>query len=245
MAEAMLEIRRNKEIHSEEGGWFKARWHFSFDRYRDPRQMGIGPLRVFNDDRLVPGADWPMHPHADVEGLTYVVEGTFEHADSLGNNGRLQPGGVQRMTLGSGALHSERNGSKTEPMRFLQFWILPNKASLKPDVEQRQFGPEDLHNQLRPVIGTTGDVVKVHQDASAYVGQLDEGVAVEHNFKQARAGYLYLIRGEAELNGDARLLTGDAVKIRGPEPVRIRSKANSELILIEVPGDYAPVGVWR
>ena len=99
----MIEIRRDAEIHAEDGGWFKARWHFSFDRYRDPAQMGIGPLRVFNDDRLVPGAEWPMHPHADVEGLTYVVEGTFEHADSLGNDGRLGPGGVQRMTLGSGA----------------------------------------------------------------------------------------------------------------------------------------------
>jgi redox-sensitive bicupin YhaK (pirin superfamily) len=116
----MLEIRRDAEIHEEEGGWFRARWHFSFDHYRDPQQMGIGPLRVFNDDRLVPGADWPMHPHADVEGLTYVLEGTFEHADSLGNGGTLLPGAVQRMTLGSGAHHSERNGSTTEPMRFLQ-----------------------------------------------------------------------------------------------------------------------------
>src|SRR5262249_21638535 len=119
----VLEIRRDAQIHAEEGGWFQARWHFSFDRYRDPEQMGIGPLRVFNDDRLVAGAEWPMHPHADVEGITYVVEGTFAHADSLGNDGTLLPGGVQRMTLGSGALHSERNGSMTEPMRFLQFWI--------------------------------------------------------------------------------------------------------------------------
>src|SRR2546426_11324970 len=86
----MLQIRRDAEIHAEEGGWFSARWHFSFDRYRDPEQMGIGPLRVFNDDGLVAGADWPMHPHADVEGLTYVVEGTFEHADSLGQDGTLQ-----------------------------------------------------------------------------------------------------------------------------------------------------------
>jgi quercetin 2,3-dioxygenase len=113
---AMLEIRRDAEIHAEEGGWFRARWHVSFRPLPRPPAMGIGPLRVFNDDRLVPGADWPMHPHADVEGLTYVLEGTFEHADSLGNGGRLLPGAVQRMTLGSGAYHSERNGSTTEPM---------------------------------------------------------------------------------------------------------------------------------
>ncbi|HKE54950.1 MAG TPA: pirin family protein, partial [Actinomycetota bacterium] len=163
----MIEIRRDEQIHAEDGGWFKARWHFSFDRYRDPAQMGIGPLRVFNDDRLVPGAEWPMHPHADVEGLTYVVEGTFEHADSLGNGGRLEPGGVQRMTLGSGARHAERNGSVTESMRFLQFWILPDTPSLPPSVEQRQFTREDRLHRLRRIIGPEGgEVVKVHQNAS-------------------------------------------------------------------------------
>jgi quercetin 2,3-dioxygenase len=241
----MLEIRRDSEIHAEEGGWFRARWHFSFDHYRDPAQMGIGPLRVFNDDRLVPGADWPMHPHADVEGLTYVVEGTFEHADSLGQNGRLQPGGVQRMTLGSGALHSERNGSKTEPMRFLQFWILPEAAGLEPSVEQRQFTREDLRNQLRQVVGPDGgEVVKVHQRATVHVAVLDPGVEVEHDFKEGRAGYLYLIRGAARLSDGDRLATGDAVKVDGPERVRLQAAEETELILIDVPRQYRPVGVW-
>ena len=181
----MIEIRRDAEIHAEDGGWFRARWHFSFDRYRDPAQMGIGPLRVFNDDRLVPGAEWPMHPHADVEGLTYVVEGTFEHADSLGNGGRLGPGGVQRMTLGSGARHSERNGSATEPMRFLQFWILPDTPSLTPSLEQRQFEREDRLHRLRKVIGPEGgEVVKVHQDSATFVAALEPGDEVEHAFEQ-------------------------------------------------------------
>jgi redox-sensitive bicupin YhaK (pirin superfamily) len=240
----MLEIRRDSEIHAEEGGWFQARWHFSFDHYRDPAQMGIGPLRVFNDDRLIPGADWPMHPHADVEGLTYVVEGTFEHADSLGQNGRLQPGGVQRMTLGSGALHSERNGSKTDPMRFLQFWILPEAAGLEPSLEQRQFTREDLRNQLRQVVGPDGgEAVKVHQRATVHVAALDPGVEVEHAFEEDRAGYLYLIGGAARLNDD-QLATGDAVKVYGPERVRLRAVEETELILIDVPRQYQPVGVW-
>jgi redox-sensitive bicupin YhaK (pirin superfamily) len=241
----MLKIRRDGEIHAEEGGWFQARWHFSFDHYRDPAQMGIGPLRVFNDDRLVPGADWPMHPHADVEGLTYVVEGTFEHADSLGQDGRLRPGGVQRMTLGSGALHSERNGSKTEPMRFLQFWILPATAGLQPSVEQRQFTRDDLRNQLRQVVGPAGgEVVKVHQQATVHVGALDAGVEVEHAFGPDRAGYLYVIGGAARLNDDDQLATGDAVKAYGPERVRLRAAEETELILIDVPQRYQPVGVW-
>jgi redox-sensitive bicupin YhaK (pirin superfamily) len=240
----MLQIRRDAEIHAEEGGWFAARWHFSFDRYRDPEQMGIGPLRVFNDDRLVAGADWPMHPHADVEGLTYVVEGTFEHADSLGHDGTLQPGGVQRMTLGSGALHSERNGSKTEPMRFLQFWILPDTPSLPPSVEQRQFSREDRSGRLLKVIGPEGgDVVAVHQDASTYVAALEPGAEVEHAFAEDRAGYLNLIVGAARVNL-APVGTGDAAKIFGPEEIRIVADEGTELILIDVPVRYTPVGVW-
>jgi quercetin 2,3-dioxygenase len=242
----LLEVRRDAEIHAEEGGWFHARWHFSFDRYRDPAQRGVGPLRVFNDDRLVPGADWPMHPHADVEGLTYVVEGTFEHADSLGNGGQLQPGGIQRMTLGLGAEHSERNGSATEPMRFLQFWILPDTGSLPPSLEQRQFTKEDRRNRLLRVIdGDGGDAVKVHQDASAFVASLEPGAEVEHTFGEDRAGYLYLIEGEAGLNDAEKLGTGDAVKISsGPEELRVRATAESELILIDVPARFDRVGVW-
>jgi quercetin 2,3-dioxygenase len=241
----MIEIRRDKEIHAEDGGWFRARWHFSFDRYRDPAQMGIGPLRVFNDDRLIPGAEWPMHPHADVEGLTLVVEGTFEHADSLGNDGRLGPGGIQRMTLGSGAQHSERNGSADEPMRFIQFWILPDTPSLPPSVEQRQFDRQDRLHRLRKVIGPEGgEVVKVHQDASTFVAALEPGDEIEHAFEQDRAGYLYVIEGSLSLDEDQRLETGDAVKAFGPEGLRIRAERDAELILIDVPSDVERVGVW-
>jgi quercetin 2,3-dioxygenase len=241
----VIEIRRDAQIHAEDGGWFSARWHFSFDRYRDPAQMGIGPLRVFNDDRLVPGAEWPMHPHADVEGLTYVVEGTFEHADSLGNDGRLGPGGIQRMTLGSGARHSERNGSSTEPMRFLQFWILPDTPSLPPSVEQRQFERGDRLHRLRKVIGPEGgEVVSVNQDAATFVAALEPGDEAEHAFDEGRAGYLYVIDGAVSLNETERLETGDAVKAFGPEGLPIRAERDTELILIEIPSAYVPVGVW-
>jgi redox-sensitive bicupin YhaK (pirin superfamily) len=240
----VLEIRRDAEIHRERSGWFEARWHFSFDRYRDPQRMGIGPLRVFNDDRLVPGADWPMHPHADVEGLTYVVEGTFEHADSLGNDGRLQPGGVQRMTLGSGALHSERNGSATEPMRFLQFWILPDTPGLEPSIEQRQFTREDRTNRLFQVIGPEGGrPVTVHQDAAAYVGALEPGASADQVVDDGRGGYLYVIDGAARMNGET-LGTGDAVTIAGREEISVQAVAQTEVILIDVPMEFTPVGVW-
>ena len=144
---APLKVRRDAEIYAADGGWFRARWHFSFDEYRDEENMGIGALRVFNHDTLMPGAVWPMHPHRDVEGITYVVAGEFEHADSLGNSGVLMPGGVQRMTLGSGAYHSERNHSQADEMQFLQMWIMPAERGLPPSVEQQQYSEEDRRNQ--------------------------------------------------------------------------------------------------
>src|SRR5919106_238609 len=152
----VLQVRRDADIYRAEGGWFTARWHFSFDRYRDPENMGWGPLRVFNDDRLVPGAVWPLHPHRDIEGLTYVVEGTFRHEDDQGNDGVLPAGSVQRMTLGSGAWHWEQNASETEPMRFIQMWILPNERGLSPDLEQQVFGEADRTDRLLEVVSPDG-----------------------------------------------------------------------------------------
>ena len=240
----MLQVRRDREIHKEDGGWFVARWHFSFDRYRDPRQMGVGPLRVFNHDQLAPGAIWPMHPHADVEGITYVWKGTFRHADSLGNDGTLLPGGVQLMTLGSGAEHSEQNGSETEPMEFMQLWILPQAPSLPPGLKQRQFTKEERTDRLLKVIGPKpSDPVRVHQDAAVHISRLSPGTVVTHDFGVDRGGYLYLIEGRATI-GTEELATGDAVKIEGEAQLRIEAKDASELILVDVPLRFTPVGVW-
>ena len=240
----MLQIRRAAEINYEEGGWFEARWHFSFDHYRDPNQLGVGPLRVFNHDRLAPGAVWPMHPHADVEGITYVWKGLFKHADSLGNDGVLTPGAVQLMSLGSGALHSEQNGSTTEAMEFLQLWILPDTPSLKPSLQQRQFTKEDRTDRLLKVIAREGlDVVTVHQNASVYVASLSKGTEVSHPFGSGRAGYLYLIEGGLNV-GITSLETGDAAKIFEDGELRMRADKPSELILVDVPLRYQPVGVW-
>jgi quercetin 2,3-dioxygenase len=240
----MLQIRRDKEIHRQEGGWFSARWHFSFDGYFDPDHVNLGPLRVFNDDRLVPGAIWPMHPHQDIEGLTYVVEGTFRHADSLGNGGVLPPGSVQRMTLGSGAEHSEQNGSETEPMRFIQLWILPERASLPPEAEQREFSKEDHRDRLHRVIGPRpDDPVKLNQDASVHVGVLSAGTEVTHELGEGRAAYVYVVGGQAIFNGQD-VATGDAATVTG-EPLRVRAGAETELIVVDVPLRFEPVGVWR
>jgi redox-sensitive bicupin YhaK (pirin superfamily) len=241
----MITIRRDAEIYETEGSWFRARWHFSFDTYRDPDNDGFGAMRVFNDDRLVAGGIWPMHPHRDVEGLTYVVEGLFGHEDNVGGDyGPLPAGSVQRMTLGSGALHSEQNASETEPMRFIQVWILPDTPSLEPGVEQRVFTQEDRTNRLLRVIGPEGgNVVKVHQDASVSIARLEPGVAVTHEIPEGRGAYVYLIGGRGSFGGE-EVSTGDAAKVVGPESLSIRASELSELILVDVPMAFEPVGIW-
>ena len=228
-------IRRDHEIFEIDGGWFHARWHFSFDTYVDPEYMQFGSLRVFNDDRLIPGAIWPMHPHRDIEGLTYVVEGLFRHQDDVGGlPGPLPAGSVQRMTLGRGAWNSEQNGSESEPMRFIQMWILPSEVGLEPGVEQKIFTTEDRTDRLLEVISVDGgEAVLVHGDAHVFVARLNPGVAVEHRLATGRGVYLSVIEGEVEANGE-RMGTGDAAQVTGEDHLAIAATDPSELILVDV-----------
>ena len=230
-------IRRDADIYDIEGGWFHARWHFSFDQYRDPEWTQFGSLRVFNDDRLVPGVAWPMHPHKDIEGITYVVEGSFKHADNLGRDDSLRvlpAGSVQRMTLGSGSWHSEQNASDTEPMRFIQMWILPADLGLEPSVEQKAFTREDRTDRLlRVVSGEGGDAVLVHQDVHVYVSSLSQGRSVSHDLADGRGAYLYVISGAISMNGET-LKTGDAAAIESESEIAIDATEPSELVLVDV-----------
>ncbi|HUL86028.1 MAG TPA: pirin family protein [Actinomycetota bacterium] len=231
-----VKVRTDDQISDVEGGWFRARWHYSFDSYADPEYTSFGTLRVFNDDRLIPGAIWPMHPHRDIEGLTYVVEGSFRHQDDVGGApGPLPAGSVQRMTLGSGAWHSEQNASETEPMRFIQLWIMPSERGLTPGVEQKVFTVQDRTDRLLRVIsGAGGDAVLVHQDAHVFVSHLNAGARIGHPLPVGRGAYLYVIEGDVEVNG-ARMVTGSAAQITDePDGIAIVAAATSELILVDV-----------
>lgn len=244
----MLTIRRDEDIYAAEGDWFDARWHFSFDRYRDPDQMGVGALRVFNDDRIVAGAAWPMHPHRDLESLTYVVSGRFEHADSLGNDGVLESGAAQVMRFSSrGARHSERNASDAQPLRFIQLWILPSDEGLESSVQQRQYTTEQRTDSWLQIMGPAGeDGLDLSQDARVLVSRLTGQHQLKHAFGEDRAGYVYVIDGAVALGEDKQLRTGDAVKIpRGPEHPVLVAEEPSELILVDAPAEFEPVGVWR
>jgi redox-sensitive bicupin YhaK (pirin superfamily) len=232
-----LKIRPDRSIYRIDGGWFKARWHFSFDRYNDPSNMGIGTLRVFNHDTLVPGAVWPMHPHRDIEGITYVVAGHFEHADSLGNDGVLEPGGVQLMRLGSGAEHSERNHSQTEPMEFIQMWIIPRERGLEPSVEQKQYAERDRLDRLLQIVrpdDRNGEGVAVARDVWMFASRLSPHAGVARAFPDGRGGYLYVIGGAVRANDD-RLASGDAAYILGPGELRLEADEASELLLVDTP----------
>jgi redox-sensitive bicupin YhaK (pirin superfamily) len=230
-----VKIRRDAEISDVDGGWFRARWHYSFDTYRDPEYERFGTLRVFNDDRLVPGAIWPLHPHKDIEALTYVVEGSFRHEDDVGGApGPLPAGSVQRMTLGRGAWHSEQNASETEPMRFIQMWILPAERGLEPGVEQKVFTEADRTDTLLRVIsGDGGDAVLVHQDAHVFVARLQSGTTVTHPLGAGRGVYLYVIDGDAEAVGE-RMSTGDAAQIWEEAEIALTAAATTEVIAVDV-----------
>jgi redox-sensitive bicupin YhaK (pirin superfamily) len=234
---ARLVHRPDASIYSIDGGWFRARWHFSFDRYRDTRHMGIGTMRVFNHDTLVPGAVWPMHPHRDIEGITWVVAGEFEHADSLGNGGVLQAGGAQRMRLGSGAQHSERNHSKTQEMQFIQMWILPDREGLRPESVQQQFTERDRTDRLLRFLkpeDASGEGLTVARDVSMYASRLSAGKSVRHEFGAGRGGYLYLISGALGANG-TKMTTGDAAYITDAGSLALDATELSELLLVDTP----------
>ncbi len=248
----MIQIRPARTIYHADGGWFAANWHFSFDHYYDPSNMGWGLLRVFNDDRLVPGAAWPMHPHRDIEGITYVAEGTFEHRDSRGNGGVLLPGSVQRATLGLGMMHSERNHSQTEPMRFIQMWIIPARRGLEPSIEQRAFSESERKNRLRPVLvpapgyggadtGAVDSAVTVHQDAGVYASLVDAGATVSHRFRPGFLGYFFVVHGSAMVGGQPPLEgglvdEGGAAKIADTSELMITGGPTAaEVLLVEVP----------
>jgi redox-sensitive bicupin YhaK (pirin superfamily) len=230
-----ISIRTDDQISDVEGGWFRARWHYSFDSYYDADYVSFGTLRVFNDDRLIPGAIWPMHPHRDIEGLTYVVQGSFRHQDDVGGApGPLPAGSVQRMTLGSGAWHSEQNASETEPMRFIQMWIVPSEQGLEPGVEQKVFTTDDRTGRLLRVIsGEGGDAVLVHQDAHVFVSRLTPGSSVSHDLATGRGWYLYVIDGDASVNGES-MATGSAAQIVDEARIDISANGLTELIAVDV-----------
>jgi redox-sensitive bicupin YhaK (pirin superfamily) len=233
----MMVIRRGDERGRTEIDWLDSRHTFSFGDYHDPQAMGFRVMRVLNDDRVTPGAGFPTHAHRDMEIVTVVVDGALEHRDSLGTGSVIRRGDVQRMSAGTGIRHSEFNASKTEPVRFLQIWILPERAGLAPGYEQKTFPPAESRGRLRLVAARDGrdGAVTIHQDADIHVAVLDEGVEAKHPLRRGRFAWVQVTRGEVSVNGET-LSEGDGLALAEVDAVELASRADgTELLLFEMP----------
>jgi len=216
-------------------GWLESRHSFSFGSYFDPRHPGFAPLRVINEDRVVPGRGFDTHGHRDMEILTVVLDGALAHRDSLGNGSLITPGDVQRMTAGSGIRHSEYNASEEAPVHFLQLWIEPDSAGLTPGYEQRHFDPAGRRNglQLWASRGGRDGSLHLNQDVDFYGGQLDAGRTLRHAMAAGRRLWLQIVDGRVDADGIA-LATGDGLGLVDVDGVELRATADTELLLFDM-----------
>jgi hypothetical protein len=231
----MHAIRLSHERGHVDFGWLNSRHTFSFGEYHDPRFMGFGPLRVINEDRVAPGKGFGTHSHRDMEILSWVLDGALEHKDSLGTGAVIRPGELQRMTAGTGVTHSEFNGSPSEPVHFLQIWLLPERQGLEPGYEQRAFAPADLQDRWRLIAARDGrdGAVKVHQDADLYAARVSGGAELVHTPAPGRRLWLQVARGSVESDGQI-LSAGDAISWLGPAKVVIRAREPGEVLLFDM-----------
>jgi hypothetical protein len=215
--------------------WLDSRHTFSFGDYHDPAHMGFGALRVINDDRVAPGKGFGTHGHRDMEIVTYVLEGALAHRDSLGTGSVIRPGEVQIMSAGTGIQHSEFNESKVEPVHFLQVWIVPDQAGIKPRYDQRAFAPAELHGRLRIVVAPGGadDSIPIHQDARVLAGRLDAGEGITHALASGRRAWVQMARGGAIVNG-VSLDTGDGAAITQERAIDVTASEDAELLVFEL-----------
>jgi redox-sensitive bicupin YhaK (pirin superfamily) len=231
----MITIRQSQERGHARYDWLDTYHTFSFDTYHDPRHMNFRALRVINEDRVAPGQGFGMHPHRDMEIITYVLEGALEHRDSLGNGSVIRPGDGQRMSAGRGIRHSEFNASKSEPVHLLQIWIMPEQRGLEPGYEQKAFPAEEKRGKLRLIAAREpkNGAVKIHQDVNLYVAQLAPGEQVEHALAPERHAWLQVAKGAVELNGKA-LGQGDGAAVSEETKLAIQAKEDAEVLLFDL-----------
>ena len=216
-------------------GWLNSYHTFSFGDFQDPSRMGFRALRVINDDRVVPGAGFGTHGHRDMEIVTYVLNGALEHKDSLGNGAVIHPGNAQIMSAGTGITHSEFNASSTDPVHFLQIWIIPNQQNLQPRYEQKHFPVAMRRGKLQLIFDShgRGDAVTIYQDAQIYASLLEEGETIAYDLKSDRYGWLQVARGIVQLNGE-KLNEGDGVQLLGGQCLDISTPNLAELLLFDL-----------
>ena len=233
----MVRIRRSGDRGASHEGWLDSRHTFSFADYHDPAQMGFGPLRVINEDRVAPGTGFGTHGHRDMEIISYVLEGALEHKDSIGTGSVIRPGDVQIMSAGSGIRHSEFNHSSSEPVHFLQIWIVPARTGIAPRYEQKTFPDRDKRGRLLLVASPDGREASltVYQDVELRSALLEGGQRVEHGLTPGRKAWLQVARGAVLLDGQ-ELQEGDGAAIDGEPGVAVQAqRGGAEILLFDLP----------
>jgi redox-sensitive bicupin YhaK (pirin superfamily) len=232
----MITIRKSDERGHANHGWLNTFHSFSFASYYDPKHMGFGPLRVINEDRVSPGKGFGSHGHEDMEILTYVISGALAHKDSMGNVETLQANDLQRITAGTGIVHSEYNGSAKDPVHFLQIWIQPAEYNLTPSYEQLSLTEAEKSGKLRLVASPEGGdgVLKIHQDSRVWIGQPGEAKSLDYTLAPGRKAWVHVIRGSASINGQP-LIAGDAAAITNETSIVIRgNESEAEVVLFDL-----------
>ncbi|MEO1078352.1 MAG: pirin family protein [Pseudomonadota bacterium] len=229
-------LRRSGDRGAADFGWLKSAHTFSFGRYFDSRHMGFGVLRVINEDRVEPGRGFSAHSHSDMEILSYVIEGELEHKDDMGNGSSIRPGDMQRMSAGTGVTHSEYNASKTDPVHFLQIWVIPEEAGIAPDYEQRHFPLQDREGRLQLLASREGRLgsVSLAQDVNIYSTLLNTDDAVTTPLRADRAAWIQLVRGTLRVNGQA-LGAGDGLALLDVNAIELKDANDAEVLIFDVP----------
>jgi quercetin 2,3-dioxygenase len=227
----MTTIRKSNERGHANHGWLDSYHTFSFAGYFDRRHMGFRSLRVINEDRVAPGAGFGAHGHDNMEILSYVLDGALAHKDSMGHQETLHAGELQRISAGTGIVHSEFNASDKEPVHFLQIWLHPAKENLAPSYEQKRLTDEQKRGRLALVAAPEGGLLKIHQDAKVLVGQFENGERLTHELAKGRSAWVHLIRGEATVNRET-LTSGDALAVTNESSIAIEGKGPDSEVLV-------------
>lgn len=232
----MLQLRRAEERGHADLGWLNSHHTFSFAHYHDRNQMGWGPLRVINDDTVIANEGFPAHSHRDMEIISYVLDGALEHKDSIGTGSVIRPGDVQMMEAGTGVTHSEFNASPTEPVHFLQIWVIPKFSGLKPSYQQRHFSEAEKRGKFRVVVSKEGEenALRIHQDMAMYSALIDGDEVVEWRLAPSRLAYVHIARGKVRVNG-TQLADGDGLKIADESLLRFEGGEKAEVLLFDLP----------
>jgi len=231
----MITLRKSEDRGHAQHGWLDSFHSFSFADYYDPKHMGFGPLRVINEDRIAPGTGFGTHGHRDMEIISYVLSGRLAHKDNMGNVEAIPPGDVQRMSAGTGVMHSGFNHAANEETHFLQIWIEPHTRGIAPGYEQKTFAAEEKRGQLRLVAAPGGEQGAVHISANArlFAGLFDGAEAATLALAPGRKAYVHLVRGSLSVNGQA-LSGGDAAKLEGETEVRLEAGRDAEVLVFDL-----------